>query len=126
MSTTTKYLQKFQFEIAESQHRLISDVSPALGGDDAGPDPHQLLKMSLAACTAITLQMYAQRKKMNLTDVNVEVSILIEGKETQIQRRLHLEGELSAEEKQRLYEIANKCPIHRLLESQITIATEMF
>ena len=126
MSTTTKHIQKLQYQIIEGRHQIVSDVTPTLGGDDAGPDPHQILKMSLAACTAITLQMYANRKQMDLQDINVEVNILSEGKETQIGRRIHFEGNLSDEDKARLLEIAGKCPIHRLLESQVHIATEVF
>jgi putative redox protein len=126
MSTSTKHVQNFQYQISEGHHQIIADVATSLGGNDVGPDPHQILKMSLAACTAITLQMYAQRKQMDLQDINVEVNILSEGKETQLSRRIHFTGNLSAEDKARLLEIAGKCPIHRLLESQVHIATEEF
>lgn len=105
-------------------HQILSDTSVATGGQDEAMNPHEILETALAACTAITLKMYAKRKNMPLDDVHVEVHTTSEGKESVLSRKVHLIGALSAEEKTRLLEIADKCPIHKLLLSQITIQTE--
>lgn len=123
MSTTTKKISGFEFEIRNKNHALIADEPPANGGLDRGMSPHDLLESALSACTAITVTMYADRKKWPLKDINVQVRIVKEGPQTEIERLIHLVGELTEEQRQRLIEIANKCPIHKLLESQIHILT---
>lgn len=80
-------------------------------------NPHEILETALAACTAITLKMYAKRKNMLLEDVQVELYTVSEGKESVLSRKVHLVGVLSAEDKARLMEIAEKYPIHKLLVS---------
>jgi putative redox protein len=87
-------------------------------------NPHEILETALAACTAITLKMYAKRKNIPLDDVLVDVNTVSEGKDSVLSRKVHLLGALSPEEKTRLMEIADKCPIHKLLMSNITIQTE--
>lgn len=123
MSTTTKKISGFEFEIRNKNHALISDAAVAEGGLDRGMSPHDLLESALAACTAITVTMYADRKKWPLKDINVQVKIVKEGPQTEMERHIHFVGELSQEQHQRLIEIANKCPLHKLLESQIHILT---
>ncbi len=115
--------EKLVAEIVSGTHKIISDVSEKLGGTDSGPGPHEILEAALTACTIITLQMYADRKKWPLTSANVKVSIDKEGPESHITREISLSGELDSEQKARLIEVANKCPIHKLLMSQITIST---
>lgn len=112
-------------EVTSDELSLISDVNPDQGGDNLGLDPHELLEAALAACTTITVQMYANRKGYKLKTTHVEVKVVSEGKESVIDRKVSFEGELSDEEKARLLEISNKCPIHRLLISNITINTTM-
>lgn len=107
------------------QHQLMSDVASNLGGQDLAPNPHELLEASLAACTIITVQMYAKRKNWNLQKTLAEVRITQEGPQSTLQRKVEFVGELSVEQRQRLLEIANKCPIHRLLTSEVHIETEM-
>lgn len=105
-------------------HSILSDTSVATGGQDEAMNPHEILETALAACTAITLKMYAKRKNMPLDDVHVEVHTVSEGKDSVLSRKVHLVGALSADEKTRLMEIADKCPIHKLITSNVTIQTE--
>ena len=119
-----KGIKNFLVKSSVRNHEVISDVSKESGGDDQGMNPHELLETALAACTSITVKMYAKRKAMKLDDVLVEVHTAKEGKESLLSRKITLLGELSMEEKARLMEIADKCPIHRLLTSQVTIQTE--
>lgn len=104
-------------------HQILSGVSKAQGGNDEGPTPHELLEAALASCTIITLQMYADRKLWNLESTEVNIRIDFEGENSQLTREIKLIGDLSEEQRTRLIDIANKCPIHRLLESKIKIET---
>ena len=106
-------------------HHFLSGLDAKLGGKDEGPDPHELLEASLAACTILTAELYAKRKGIALTRTDVDVTILVEGTESRIERNVSFRGDLNAEERARLYEIVEKCPIHRLLESKITISTSV-
>ncbi len=111
-------------EIVAGSFQIISGIPTTIGGDDDGPDPHELLEAALASCTIITVQMYANRKQIRLNSTNVVVKIDSESKDaTIVSLRIELDGDLSEEERQKLYEIAGKCPIHRLLKSQVTIVT---
>src|SRR5438309_628751 len=99
-------------------HRLITDAARDIGGDDLGPDPHELLDAALASCTALTLTLYATRKGMRLADVEVEVDHDEYDGVYRMRRDIRLIGELSDEERLRLLEIANKCPVHRTLSGR--------
>jgi putative redox protein len=113
-------------EIKSGKHTLISGVSEELGGHDEGPGPHGILEAALAACTILTVQMYANRKNWPLESTDVEVKITSENKvETKISRKVSFKGDLTGEQKERLLDIANKCPIHNLLHSKIDITTEL-
>ncbi len=116
---------KLAARLKMKDHELVSGVSPKLGGNNEGADPHELLEASLAACTIITVQMYALRKKIPLTSTHVEVKIESEGEITEISRHIDFRGELTPEEKERLLLIAEKCPIHRILNSSIKIKTSL-
>ena len=120
-------------EIRAGRHVLIADEPLAEGGTDEGPGPYELLLASLGACTAMTLQIYARRKQWPLEKVEVSLSHdriyaqdcedceAKEGKITRIDRYISLTGELSDEQKGRLLEIAQRCPIHQTLTSEISI-----
>jgi putative redox protein len=111
-------------ELIVRDHHFISGVSENLGGHDEGADPHELLESALAACTIITGQMYANRKGYKLDSIDVVIRILSEGHgETKFSREVTYHGDLTAEEKDRLTQIINRCPIHLLLESKVTIET---
>lgn len=105
---------------------IISGVPEKLGGRDEGPNPHELLEAALAACTIITVQMYADRKGIPLESTDVKVNTVSEGAEKSvISREISFRGNLTTEQKTRLAEIADKCPIHKLLQSSVTIETKV-
>jgi putative redox protein len=100
----------------EGGHTLLIDEPPASGGADEGPSPTKVLAASLAACTAITLEMYADRKEWDVGEVEVEVEMDFTGAvPTDFTVTLHLPKALSAEQQERIRVIAGKCPVHRAL-----------
>ncbi len=121
---TGKNKESLVAELTTRGHQLLSGLPESVGGHDEGPDPHELLEASLAACTILTGNLYAKRKGFKLDSIDVIVKILSEGEETRIQREIEYRGELTLEEKARITEIVGRCPIHRLLESKITIETK--
>lgn len=106
-------------------HILISDEPREIGGDDLGPDPHELLDAALASCTALTLNLYARRKGMLLANVEVEVSHSEADGVYRMRRDVRLTGALSDEQRNRMLEIANKCPVHRTLMGRFEIDTRL-
>ncbi len=106
-------------------NNLVSDVPADLGGDDAGPEPHDLLDAALGACTAITVTMVAQRKKMPLEDVRVEITREEAGGLYKLFRKVELIGALDPAQREYLLGIANKCPIHKALNGRFEISTEL-
>src|ERR1700693_1180520 len=106
---------KLQHVITVGKHRLLTDVTAELGGEDTGPDPHDLLAAALGACTALTLKMYAQRKQMDFQVIDVRITHGQYDYAYVFTRRLQYFGNLSEAELTRLTEIAEKCPIHRML-----------
>lgn len=109
----------------EGGHRLVLDEPQDSGGTDLGPSPTRTLAAALAACTAITMEMYADRKGWGLGDLSVEVDMEY-GKPSvpkSFEVTLHLPGGLSEEQQERLRVIAGRCPVHRALrhETEITI-----
>ena len=104
----------------------LSDEPEELGGTDEGMTPGALLLASLGSCTAITIRMYADRKEIPLTHIKIELSICPEDemdKSTTITRKIELTGNLNDQQRQRLLQIADKCPIHKLLTNPIKIET---
>lgn len=116
---------RLQHVITIGKHKLLSDVSPEHGGVDSGPEPHDLLAAALGACTAITLQVYAQRKQMDLQDIDVRITHEQNGDAYVFTRQLQYFGHLSDADRTRLTEIADKCPVHRTLLGQIRIVTNV-
>jgi uncharacterized OsmC-like protein/alpha-beta hydrolase superfamily lysophospholipase len=126
---------RFQQEISIGRHRLLADEPAGVGGLDSGPSPYDLLLASLGACTSMTLRLYAERKSLPLDRVIVRLSHskvhaadcesceTKEGMLDRIERAITLEGELDDVQRGRLLEIADKCPVHRTLSSEIEIKT---
>jgi len=116
---------RYQQQVIAGQHHLIADEPASMGGADAGPAPFDFIMSGLGACTSMTLRMYAERKELPLTKVSVELShdkVEIDGvQRDRITRHITLEGDLSPEQRQRLLEIANKCPVHRALSQSIQL-----
>ena len=126
---------KFGQDITVGRHLFHADEPAAVGGKNTGPTPYQLLSAALGACTTMTLRLYADRKKLALERVAVEVSHdkihaedceaceTQEGKIDSFRRTIRLEGDLDEAARARLLEIADKCPVHRTLHSEIEIVT---
>ncbi len=118
-------LGRYQQEVIAGQHHLLAGEPAELGGDDAGPAPFDYLMAGLGACTSITLRMYAERKGLPLRQVSVDLSlhkVEVDGVARHcIHRQITLDGELSTEQRQRLLEIANKCPVHRALSQSFLL-----
>ena len=127
----------FQQEVIAGRHRLLADEPELVGGTDTGMSPYELLLAGLGACTAMTIRMYADRKKLPLD----RVSVLLhhdkihaedcadcetrEGKIDVIERAIELSGDVDGDQRRRLLEIAEKCPVHRTLHSEISIRTRL-
>jgi putative redox protein len=127
----------FAQEITAGRHRLLGDEPISVGGTDTGPSPYDLLLAALGSCTSMTLGLYARGKKWPLESVTVQLrhsrvhAADCENCETQpalldrIDREIHLVGPLTDEQRARLLDIANKCPVHRTLTSRIDIQTRL-
>lgn len=116
----------YKTKIYANGHFIYADEPEEVGGTDEGMSPGALLLASLGSCTAITIRMYADRKKMKLETIKVELAICNEdqmSKETTITRKITFTGELASEEHDRLMQIADKCPIHKILSNPIKIET---
>lgn len=127
----------FRVSINADGHRFEGDEPEKYGGTDSGPSPYDLLSAALASCTVMTLNMYARRKRLPLESVRVDVQHgkihardcadcdSDDGKIDRFVRTIHLHGELSPEQRRRLLEIADRCPVHRSLHSEIDIRSHL-
>ena len=126
----------FAQEIHAGAHRLHADEPVSAGGTDTGPSPYDLLLAALGACTSMTVAMYARRKAWPLEEVTVHLRHskihatdcaeceTKEGMLDRIKRDIHFAGPLTDEQRTKLLEIANKCPVHRTLTSEIDIVSQ--
>jgi putative redox protein len=126
---------RLQQEVTVGRHRFLADEPIAVGGLDSGPGPYDLLLAALGACTAMTLRLYAERKALPLERVTVALAHdrihaadcadceTKEGMIDRIERAITLRGTLDAAQRKRLMEIADKCPVHRTLTSEVDIRT---
>lgn len=113
----------FRTELITSGKTVIADEPEELGGTNAGPAPGEFLLISLASCTAITLRMYADRKQWHVSKIKVEVASEKIDNTTLLKREITLEGNLEEDQRQRLLQIANACPVHKVLTNPIKINT---
>lgn len=128
---------RYQQRLSDGRHELVADEPVEVGGDDSGPSPYELLLMALGACTSMTLRMYAARKGWPLDRVRVRLSHrkihardceeceTRDGMVDEIDRRIEIHGALSQEQRDRLLEIANRCPVHQTLRSEIRIRSSL-
>jgi putative redox protein len=111
-----------EVELDEGGHKLVVDEPEDRGGADTGPRPTQLLAASLAGCTAITVEMYADRKGWDVGKVEAEVNVSYDGHiPSRFSVALRLPAELSVEQRQRLLKIASHCPVHKVLAGEATV-----
>ncbi len=127
----------FMQSARSGRHVLNVDEPLALGGNDAGPGPYEYLLMGLGACTTMTLRMYAERKDIPLSRVRVRLTHRKvhakdcadcesrDGKVDEITREIELEGELDDQNRRRLMLIADRCPVHRTLTSEIKVRSSL-
>lgn len=125
-SSIKKELYKVNIE-SPTGNVLVADEPIAMGGNDLGFSPKELLASALAACTSATLRMYADRKGWDLEEVKLEITLERDDKEnkTIINRRLELIGNLDDSQKSRLLAVANACPMHKILSNPIDIHSEL-
>lgn len=127
----------FRTEINAAGHALVAGEPESVGGENSGPSPYDLLAAALASCTSMTLQLYARRKGLKLDKVTVRVAHskvyaadcrdceTKVGKVDRLERVISLEGEIDEAARRRLLEMADRCPVHRTLTSEIEILTEL-
>ena len=122
MKASARRRKGYAHTVAFEHHTLIVDEPEEEGGADTGPRPTALLAMSLASCTAITVEMYADRKQWDVGDLEVEVDYELDPKGTsRFDVTLKLPSTLSDEQAERIESIACRCPVHRVLEGQVEI-----
>ena len=118
-------LAHYAVQIEAGGHAIVADEPQANGGANAGPAPYDLLLMSLAACTSITLRMYADRKQWDMRSLKVDLHYLREGESERIDRKLRLEGDLSDDQRARMADIAERTPVTLTLKKGLPIKTEL-
>jgi putative redox protein len=123
MRVSARRRKGYAHSLTAGHHTLIADEPVEQGGGDTGPTPGQLLALSLASCTAITIEMYAERKGLDVGDLEVEVEYDREtnDKEPKYEVLIKLPEDLSEEQMEKIRAIAHKCPVHRKLKGHVKI-----
>lgn len=138
MPITARSLTNLKVEIFNGRHEFVADEPESVGGEDAGPNPYDLLLGALAACKVMTAQMYARRKAWPLDEVTVRLDThKVHARDCDecdsdpnarvdiIEVDIALKGDLTAEQRERIKEIADRCPVHRTLTSETRIHTTL-
>lgn len=119
----------YRTEVKAGKHLVIADELTEVGGKDLGMNPNEFLLASLGTCTVMTLRMYADRKEWPVDKIKVDLTLDIVKSEQQqtsyIKRHISIEGKLSEEQRQRMLQIANQCPLHRILSNPIIISSNL-
>jgi putative redox protein len=112
---------KLRQDVRIRRHELTADEPPEHGGEDEGPSPQELLAASLASCTAVTMEMYAQRKGWDVGDLQVDVNYepAQRGSPTRFEMVVRFPKEMPEDQRERLMQIGAKCPVHRTLEGEV-------
>ncbi len=113
----------YKVTLGDGEHILHSDLSLKEGGDNKAMTPHRLLEASLSACTLMTMQIVAKHKGYSIGGTTVCVTIESEGAQTIIKRTITFDSTLSDDQKEKMTVIANKCPVHKILMSDVQIPT---
>jgi putative redox protein len=138
-SITAELLSDYRVDISNGTHTWRADEPAELGGDNTGPNPYDLLLGALAACTSITLSMYAKRKEISISSLSVEYSYdkvhvddcaqcdeTHSGMIDRVTSRIFIDGDFDDETRRRLEEIAQRCPVHKTLEKGIVFDETVF
>jgi len=127
IATTRSVISRTQYQttITGGKHTIIADEPEEVGGTDTGMSPYELLLASLSSCTAITLQMYINRKMWIVEEIIIDQQLYINDGFTLITSNLNFKGELTDEQKKRLEVIAEKCPVHKILTGEVKIETRI-
>ena len=132
-----KFVKNYQQEAKTDQHTMIIDEAKDVGGDGRGPDPYDLLLAALGGCTSMTIMMYARRKEWPLEGVQVKLyhekihatdcdeCITEEGKLDQITKTIFLKGDLTKEQRERILEIADRCPVNQTLTTECRVVGKL-
>jgi putative redox protein len=112
---------RLKHDVEIRDHHVVADEPEKNGGDDSGPSPQELLAASLASCTAVTIEMYARRKGWEIGEVTVDVDYepAQRGSPTKFSLAVTMPKEIPEEQRERLMQIAAKCPVHRALEGEV-------
>ena len=121
MTTASIASTHYRVKLQNGRHEFLADEPKDIGGEDTGPAPDELLEASLASCTAITLRMYADRKKWPVAEIMVTVILERKDNKTIFSREIVLNGTVDEEQRQRLLEIAKACPVSKTLLGEIEI-----
>lgn len=131
MESTMKWVSakigtdEYKTEITTDTHQFLTDEPLDNGGKDLAPSPGDFLRTSLASCTAITLRMYANRKNFPIESIEVKVGIERLDDKTIFHRKVILTGTIDDAQRKRMMQIANACPVHKILVNPIEIVTDM-
>jgi putative redox protein len=117
--------EAYRTELKTTRHTITSDEPIALGGKDLGPSPGDLLRMSLASCTAITLRMYANRKGWDVKSIEVTVGSEKIQSKTIFSVQIAIDGLIDPSQRQRMLQIGKLCPIHKILTGEIDVAVDL-
>lgn len=132
-----KFIRNYQHEAKTNQQTITIDESKEVGGDGKGPDPYDLLLSALGGCTAMTIMMYARRKGWPVEGIQVKLNHekihaqdceecdTQEGKLDQITKTIFLRGDLTQEQKERLLEIAERCPVNKTLTTECRVRSKL-